>query len=542
MIFIYKSRLFRQLVLFIGLIIVLAVGIPGVFMLSYLTPHFVDERYYKVMLNDVEFLAARLDWHLAKSLKDVDYLAKRIEVSSPAKLNEAGPVMDIFVTSSSIFTGGILTDAKGIVQLFYSSPQGFIELKEKYDVNYRDYIQEPLQKNQLFLSDVISTKASNVPPVIFVSSPVSENGQTTGVLALSINLWNNNNIFHSLFQGFQSKKQGNIYVLDGHGTIIYHEDKEMVGKTADPAILSCITADKEGIAESILTNHGEVAAAFGKVTKNNWVVVYEMSHDQIYALSKVSGDMSLGTMLVVFVLGIVVSVIFARIIIKPLQEITLATEQVAAGDLTRRINLHGHPDFQRMIQNFNIMTTNLQAQYEELEKLSLQDYLTGLANRRYFEKQFRLELDRALRLGHPTTLLILDVDDFKIINDKFGHLEGDKTLKALAAVLKESVREVDLPVRFGGEEFLVLLPETSLEQGRLVGEKIRKKISLLEIFSRKETIKCTVSIGLSGTEQVKELHSAAAPWLTLIEQADDALYQAKVSGKNRVEVYQPLKT
>ena len=538
---IYKSRLFRQLVLFIGLIVVLAVGIPGVFMLSYLTPHFVEERYYKVMLNDVEFLAARLDWHLAKSLKDVDYLAKRVEVSSPAKLSEAGEVMDIFVRSSSIFTGAFLTDAQGIVQLFYSSPQGFLELKQKHELSDRDYIQRPLKKKQLFLSDVILTKDSNVPPVIYISSPVSENGRITGVLALSINLWNSNNIFHSLFQGFQSKKQGTIYVVDGQGTIIYHEDKEMVGKTIDPALLSYIAANQEGIAESISTNHGEVAAAFGKVTENNWVVVYEMSHEQIYALSKVSGDISAGTLLVVLVLGIGVSVVFAGIIIRPLEEITLATEQVAAGDLSRRIEQRGHPDFQRVIQNFNIMTTNLQVQYEELEKLSLQDYLTGLANRRYFEQQFRLELDRALRLGHPMTLLLLDVDDFKIINDKFGHLEGDKALKALAAVLKETVQEVDLPVRYGGEEFLALLPETSLEQGRLAAEKIREKISLLQIFSRKEIIAFTVSIGLSSTEQLEEIHSATGSCLTLIQLADEALYQAKVKGKNRVEVYQPLK-
>lgn len=189
-------------------------------------------------------------------------------------------------------------------------------------------------------------------------------------------------------------------------------------------------------------------------------------------------------------------------------------------------------------KNFNIMTTNLRFQYDELEKLSLQDYLTGLANRRYFEQQFHLELERACRIGHPSTILMLDIDDFKKINDKFGHLEGDKALKLLASALKEIVREVDLPVRFEGEEFLVLLPETSLEQGQIVAEKIRKKISQINITSRKGNITFTVSIGMAGTEQDGNFRCASLDRAgdELLKRADEALYQAKSKGKNRVKV------
>lgn len=212
---------------------------------------------------------------------------------------------------------------------------------------------------------------------------------------------------------------------------------------------------------------------------------------------------------------------------------------MAAGDLNQRIDGKGHNDFRGVIHNFNIMTTNLRFQYDELEKLSLQDYLTGLANRRYFEQQFQLELERAYRIGHFSTLLILDIDDFKKINDKFGHLEGDKALKLLASTLKEQVREVDLPVRFGGEEFLVLLPETSLEQGRIVAEKIQRKISQLKIASRKGDITFTVSIGMSGTEQETDLRCTLHDYggNELLKRADEALYQAKSMGKNRVKIW-----
>ncbi|KUO71076.1 MAG: hypothetical protein APF81_19815 [Desulfosporosinus sp. BRH_c37] len=313
MTFIYHSKLFKQLTAVIGLLVILAIGIPGAFSLFYITPNVVEDRYHKVMINDVDFLADRLDWLLNKSLEDVEYLSKKIQLFNSAMLDEAGKVMDIFVRSSAIFTGGIATDRNGQMQLFDSSPQGIIELKHKFDISDRDYIQYPLAKNQSYLSDVIITH-SNPSPVIFVSCAVMEHAQISGVLALSINLWNENTIFHSLVNGFQENKQGNIYVVDGQGRIVFHKDREIVGQTIDPSILAQIANDKKGTSYNIPTEKGTVDIAY----------------------------------------------------------------------------------------------------------LSLQDYLTGLANRRYFEQQFELEMERACRIGHPTSLLMLDIDDFKDINDKFG--------------------------------------------------------------------------------------------------------------------------
>lgn len=536
--FIYQSKLFKQLIAVIGLLIILAIGIPGAFTLFYITPNVVHEKYHKVMINDVNFLANRLDWLLAKSLVDVEYLSNKITISDPSKLNEAAKALDIFVSSSAIFTGGIVTDKNGIMQLFFSSPQGIIELKQKNDISDRDYIQYPLVENQSYLSDVIIT-GSNPSPVIFVSSVVMQGSQASGVLALSINLWNENNIFHSLVNGFQEKNQGNIYVVDGQGTIVFHKDKKIVGHKINPSILSRIADNKDGMLVNVSTENGNVDIALSKLERNNWVVVCEMDHEEIYSMIKSGRYMSVGTMVFVLMLGLIASGIFARIILRPLEEITNATEQVAEGDLTQRINYKGHNDFRRVIHNFNIMTTNLQFQYDELEKLSLQDYLTGLANRRYFEQQFQLELERACRIGHVSTLLILDIDDFKKINDKFGHLEGDKVLKRLASALKELVREVDLPVRFGGEEFLVLLPETSIEQGQIVAEKIQKRINQFKIVSRKGDITFTVSIGMAGTEQEAGFRCASTDCVgdELLKRADEALYNAKSMGKNRVEIW-----
>jgi len=539
--FIYRSKLFKQLVVVTSLLVVLAIGIPSAFALLYMTPHLVEDRYYQVIKTDADFLAARLDWLLEKSLKDVDYLSNKMQIANPSQVEESGEVLDIFVKSSAIFTGGVVTDPAGNILLFNSSPQGNIKLKQINNIGDRDYIRYPLAEGKNYLSDVVITVASPLP-VIFVSNTVKQNGQPVGVLALSINLWNQDNVFQSLVYGFQEKRHANIYVVDRQGTIVFHKDKQWVGKTINPDILSEIAAgedrdEKQGIIDNISTEEGNVALAYARLKTNNWMVINEISHRQIYAMSKIARVMSLGTMALVFVLGLLASVLFAKIILKPLGAITIATEQVAAGDLTRPIEYKGHGDFKELIKNFNRMTANLRFQYDELEKISLQDYLTGLANRRYFEQQLKLELERACRLGHVSTVLMLDIDDFKKINDRFGHLEGDKALKALSTELNKAVREVDLPARYGGEEFIVLLPETSLEQASIVAEKIREKISRIQLPSRKGNIAFTISIGIAGTEQDPNLGCASVDEAcqSIIKHADKALYQAKRNGKNRVE-------
>ncbi|NLI92093.1 MAG: diguanylate cyclase [Peptococcaceae bacterium] len=517
------------------MLIILAIGLPSAFSLLYITPKIVEDRYYQVMTSDADFLAARLDWFFAKSIDDVGVLSKKIALNNPTEIKEAGEDLDLFVKSSAMFTGGLVTDQNGIMLLFNSSPQRNIELKQKNNIMFRDYIQYPLTKGNSYLSDVIFTESSPLP-VIFLSSPVVEKGKTTGVLALSINLFNENNVIQSLVQWFQERKKGNIYVVDRKGTIVFHIDKSMVGKTISPEILTAIGDDNKGMINNLVRKDGNLTLTYSRLQTNNWVVIYEMSHNQIYAMTELTRYMSLGTMIGVLVLGLLASILFARIILRPLARITDATAQVAAGDLSLQLDVKGHHDFKELMKNFNIMTANLRSQYEELERISLQDHLTGLANRRYFEQQLKLELERAFRLGHSSTILILDIDNFKGVNDRFGHLEGDKALKALASVLKETLREVDLPARFGGEEFIILLPETSLEQGRVVAEKILERVSLIDLASRKGQITFTVSIGMAGTEQDPERYSADAG-KRIIKHADKALYDAKTNGKNRVEIY-----
>jgi diguanylate cyclase (GGDEF)-like protein len=169
--------------------------------------------------------------------------------------------------------------------------------------------------------------------------------------------------------------------------------------------------------------------------------------------------------------------------------------------------------------------------HQEAQRLSITDGMTGIWNHRYFQLRFDQEIDRSSRFRRPFCLLLCDIDDFKYVNDTYGHLQGDSVLIELARRVKSEIRDIDVLARYGGEEFVLILPETDADGGFRAAEKIRRRISEAP-FGRDRSIPVTMSIGVAcfpraGTDQT-----------TLLRAADVALYQAKARGKNRTIVFQ----
>ena len=174
---------------------------------------------------------------------------------------------------------------------------------------------------------------------------------------------------------------------------------------------------------------------------------------------------------------------------------------------------------------------HIQHTLEELTHQTQHDPMTGLANRRAFERTLKLELERALRAGTNLTLAILDLDDFKAINDTYGHLCGDRVLVALAGIILANKRSYDMAARIGGEEFAVILPGSGLVQAegtmeRLI-EEVRERRVVCEGVS--QTVSVTVSVGLACTKGRVPLSAER-----FLDMADKALYQAKAAGKDRI--------
>ena len=167
----------------------------------------------------------------------------------------------------------------------------------------------------------------------------------------------------------------------------------------------------------------------------------------------------------------------------------------------------------------------------------VKDPLTGLYNRYAFKNILRVEIQRAQRYDRHLSLLMIDIDHFKKINDLFGHLTGDQILVEFSKILKASFRQTDIITRFGGEEFAIVLPETTIGQATLLAERIRKRIETHDYSRLIDTQPLTVSIGISNYHTPGKKNE-----VTLLHSADQALYAAKKEGRNKVCISVPLKS
>lgn len=169
----------------------------------------------------------------------------------------------------------------------------------------------------------------------------------------------------------------------------------------------------------------------------------------------------------------------------------------------------------------------LRIKSRELERIAMMDPLLDIANRRLLEKRIEHELNKLQQACRESALMFIDIDNFKEVNDRFGHKVGDAMLASVSEILHIATRQTDTPARLGGDEFVILLPDTSIEEAHVVASRIMEAAAVMEDVAQ-ETVNCTLSIGIAGA--TREM-SNVTDWL---QAADTALYQAKRGGKNRI--------
>jgi len=185
------------------------------------------------------------------------------------------------------------------------------------------------------------------------------------------------------------------------------------------------------------------------------------------------------------------------------------------------------------IAKFNFSAKEFDDLHREEFKIARTDKLTGLANRHYFEQKITEETNYADLTGKPLNVMLFDLDDFKLFNDTYGHPRGDKLLYLFSDIIRQNTRKTDIPVRYGGEEFLVIIRNLDIETAKSVGERIRSQLEKQRIYigddenKHKVTVSCGVAQYPSDSKDIKQV----------IEYADQALYAAKASGKNTVRSY-----
>lgn len=237
------------------------------------------------------------------------------------------------------------------------------------------------------------------------------------------------------------------------------------------------------------------------------------------------------------VLGLIVAAgsgfLLARFVLVPLRVLEAGASRLGAGDLSHRVSVETGDELARLAGSFNAMAEKLEKDKVMLEELSTHDGLMGLYNHRTFYKLLEDELARAVRFKHPVSLLLLDIDHFKRVNDTHGHQAGDAILKGLSDLLVKQARAIDRVCRYGGEEITVILPETDATAAMNLAERLRAAVERQSFDIGGKTVGITVSIGVATYPQLVDALEK------LVTAADTAMYAAKQGGRNRVERYEP---
>lgn len=219
-----------------------------------------------------------------------------------------------------------------------------------------------------------------------------------------------------------------------------------------------------------------------------------------------------------------------ELLVQPIKQFIMMIQDIISNnDMAKRISLKTKIMEVKNIENyFNKMLDSIQDYYEKLQELSDRDYLTGLYNRRKFEEFLTYEVKRSVRHRHKFTILMIDLDNFKYINDTYGHASGDLVLKEVTQIFSSNLRNADILARIGGDEFAVILPETPYENGHAVVEKLRASLEATPISLMYDQVSLTASFGIAEyPEQGENIES-------LLTGSDLAMYKAKRAGKNTI--------
>jgi diguanylate cyclase (GGDEF)-like protein len=193
---------------------------------------------------------------------------------------------------------------------------------------------------------------------------------------------------------------------------------------------------------------------------------------------------------------------------------------------TRKIPISNDPG--PAIEDLLRKIAELEEENNKLRSLSLIDNLTGCGNKRYFWMQLETEMARTKRTGLPCTLMMIDLDNFKKLNDSFGHLAGDRFLEDFGGIIRDNSRSTDIPCRYGGDEFALIMPATTVIEAKKSGERLRIKLAGI---AQKIDPPISLSIGIS-----EYTHFSSSTMNDFMDAADGALYEAKKAGKNQIRI------
>jgi diguanylate cyclase (GGDEF)-like protein len=409
----------------------------------------------------------------------------------------------------------------------------------------RAHFQHALHARQFALSDYLIRRLDG-PPTMFATLPaIKTDGTVAGVVLAAINLeW-----IGELAATATRHPGASFLLIDGSGTLAAASAnlESFVGKRfADRAMVRDMLAHDQGTLAGAGLDGGQHIFAYVRVPWTNARLAVGL--DQAAVQADIDRDMGVGYFQLALIGALVLLLTWfggEQLIVRPIRSLTRTVGRFGRGDLhVRASDERWVAEFKPLASAFDDMADKLARREEELrianqhlDELASLDGLTGLANRRGFDRELQSAWQNAAASRKPLALMMIDIDHFKLYNDRYGHVAGDTCLRAVGETLSlVTLEEAVLVARYGGEEFALLLPGLDLARAAALAEEARKAIEDLMIkHAESPSGLVTISIGVEALVPEKGLPAAE-----LVEAADTALYAAKRSGRNAVVAHAPV--
>lgn len=417
----------------------------------------------------------------------------------------------------------------------------------------RMYIQKAL-KGETYISEVLLNRNTK-EPVLFIATPVRQNHQIVGVLIGAVKI----EVIAKLVQQNSLGEHGESYLVNQQGLMLsqskFLQEVTTLKLKALKQPFTEISRGKSG--EGIYTNYRnkKVFAVYRNLSETNIGLVVEKEYNSAmmeYGLQTYFNVVKiLGVIVVIFILF---GVYYSRKLSEPLEYLAAEVNGMAEGNYRSILSIQANKEVQELSNAINHMTSNILEktnqlnnfveqleQYTEhlnqknnqLAQISITDELTGLYNRRHLNQEIERMVVLSSSLKQNISLLMLDLDRFKQVNDNYGHATGDVVLKEFAQILRRCSREHDVVGRFGGEEFIIVIPFAKSKQVVEIGERIRQEVENYVFDAGKHKLAITVSMGIVTLVSTKEVPIRDVVE-KLLKTVDYCLYQAKELGRNKV--------
>jgi diguanylate cyclase (GGDEF)-like protein len=456
-------------------------------------------------------LASSTDLLLKSAQNDLFVTAEQIVGRMDDKLFLQHEISRFF-ESTNTFNSVIVTDAMGHV--LGTSPESLGIVGERLTLPAE---QQALREQRPLISEPYLAITGKL--IVFISTPIVDQGRYLGFLGGSIYLQEPNILFNILGQHFY-KDGSYVYVVDRMGHLIYHPQPERLGDVVTKnKVVQKLLEGKSGAERVINTKGIDMLAGYASIPSSGWGVVSQTPTAIALAPSWELIREMFYKVLPFFIMLLILSWWFANRIANPLRQLSQYASKLSYGEINSPV-----PQvsiwYMEMKELNRVIVNHLRTRVNDLTSEAQTDPLTGLANRRLMNTYMDFWIDQRT----PFSIILIDIDHFKLVNDTYGHQTGDEVLGFLAAMMQKEARKGDICCRYGGEEFVILLPYASSAEAQVVAERLRGTMLVTEGPIGKPV---TLSLGIANYPK------SAEDIPSLFKCADKALYQAKQRGRNR---------